>query len=240
MRAASPPGLDEGQRARKPSRVGDVLEIGQAIDRSGLAAWRDPLASTLCIEDRTMRPEHRPTLRGPKIVIVSRPGEYRRVCQLFGRFGAVEATDYYNVVLLTVGDVDAFISDYLERSANDERLVETISRLLPLQHSFGFSNREEFEQQAKVLALEFAELLEGLGFHVRMHRRGHHNELSAQTEEQFLDGLLLEELVRRGAPGRITFDDPDAILDVETVGDLAGMSLWTRNDLARMPFLHVD
>jgi len=187
-----------------------------------------------------MRPERLPTRRGPKIVIIPRPGEYRRVCQLFQRFGAVEPTDYYNVVLLTVADVDAFVAAFLERSAGDERFVETISRLLPLQQSFRFSNIEEFEHQAKVLALGFADRLEGRSFHVRMHRRGHHNELSAQTEEQFLDGQLLDELAQRGAPGRITFDDPDAVLDVETVGDVAGMSLWTRDDMARMPFLHID
>jgi tRNA(Ser,Leu) C12 N-acetylase TAN1 len=187
-----------------------------------------------------MRRVDQPAALGPKIVVISRPGEYRRVCQLFERFGTVEPTSYYNVLLLTVAGIDAFITAFLERSTIDKRLVETISRLAPLQKTFSFSNAEEFEHQAKTLALGFADRLEGRSFHVRMHRRGHHNELSAQTEERFLDGELLAESERRGAPGRISFDDPDALVDIETVGDIAGISLWTRDDLARMPFLHID
>jgi len=55
-----------------------------------------------------------------------------------------------------------------------------------------------------------------------------------------LDEALLETLEHRGTPGRIDFDDPDFILDVETVGQRAGMSLWTREDLHRYPFLKLD
>jgi tRNA(Ser,Leu) C12 N-acetylase TAN1 len=187
-----------------------------------------------------MGAESQSVLSGPKIVVVPVAGEYRRVSQLLQRFGTIEPSEFYNVMLLTVADIDAFITSFMERRAADERLVETISRLLPLQQTFTFSDKAEFELQAQALALEFAPRLEGLSFHVRMHRRGHHNEMSAQTEEQFLDHVLLAELERRGAPGRITFDDPDAILDVETVGNLAGMSLWTREDLNRLPFLRID
>jgi hypothetical protein len=43
-----------------------------------------------------------------------------------------------------------------------------------------------------------------------------------------------------GNPGRITFADPDAILALETVDCRAGLSLWSREDLQRYPFLHLD
>jgi tRNA(Ser,Leu) C12 N-acetylase TAN1 len=35
----------------------------------------------------------------------------------------------------------------------------------------------------------------------------------------------------------VVFDDPDAILSVDTVGDRAGLALWTREELRRYPFL---
>jgi hypothetical protein len=52
--------------------------------------------------------------------------------------------------------------------------------------------------------------------------------------------VLLAALEAAGTPGRITFDDPDAILAVETVGRRAGPSLETREDLATYPFLGLN
>jgi len=41
----------------------------------------------------------------------------------------------------------------------------------------------------------------------------------------------------RVALPHVAFDDADAVLAVDTVGDRAGMALWTRDDLRRYPFL---
>ena len=43
-----------------------------------------------------------------------------------------------------------------------------------------------------------------------------------------------------GRPGRINFDDPDHVIDIETVGSRAGLSLWARDDLRCYPFLRID
>jgi tRNA(Ser,Leu) C12 N-acetylase TAN1 len=59
------------------------------------------------------------------------------------------------------------------------------------------------------------------------------------VEERFLDDALLDALEAAGTPGRIAFDDPDAVIDVETVGNRTGMSFWTRADLERYPFLKI-
>ena len=77
-------------------------------------------------------------------------------------------------------------------------------------------------------------------FHVRLHRRGHKHALPSPREERFLDDAILQRLERENAPGRIDFEDPDAVIYVETVGNRAGVSLWTRDDLRRFPFLPAD
>ncbi len=59
-------------------------------------------------------------------------------------------------------------------------------------------------------------------------------------EERFLDRILLEELGKRGNPGHITFKDPDAIIVLETIGQQAGLSCWTREDLQRYPLLRLE
>ena len=45
---------------------------------------------------------------------------------------------------------------------------------------------------------------------------------------------------RLNIPGQIGFEDPDAVIDIETVGNRAGISLWTREDLQRFEFLRPD
>jgi tRNA(Ser,Leu) C12 N-acetylase TAN1 len=82
--------------------------------------------------------------------------------------------------------------------------------------------------------------LQGASFHVRMHRRGFKQAMSSQVEERFLDHAMLDALAELGHPGRIIFDDPDMIIDVETVGNRAGLSIWSRADLERYAFLKLD
>ena len=93
---------------------------------------------------------------------------------------------------------------------------------------------------AGAVALSWVLELAQSAFHVRMHRRGFKGRLSSQDEERFLDSVLLAALEEAGTPGRITFEDPDAIISVETVGQRAGMSFWRRDDLERYPFLRLD
>ena len=51
--------------------------------------------------------------------------------------------------------------------------------------------------------------------------------------------FIVDETQRRGHEARTSFDDPDLILAVETVGQRAGISLWTRDDRLRHPLLNL-
>ena len=98
----------------------------------------------------------------------------------------------------------------------------------------------EPEAKAREASLTWIPDLAGKSFHVRMYRRGFKGQLSSQSEESFLDGILLDALNKIGKPGRITFENPDAIIALETIDSRAGLSLWTREDLQRYPFLRLD
>jgi tRNA(Ser,Leu) C12 N-acetylase TAN1 len=111
---------------------------------------------------------------------------------------------------------------------------------MPAAEAFTFQSVGEFEARAKEIVRAWLPRLAGRSFHVRMHRRGLKEQMSSHTEERFLDEALLHALEQAGTPGRIDFTDPDLIVDVETVGQRAGLSLWTRDDLLRYPFLKVD
>jgi tRNA(Ser,Leu) C12 N-acetylase TAN1 len=156
------------------------------------------------------------------------------------RFGKVATTEFHNVLVMCVADVGALLASLDEMMATDMSLVNDISRLMPAQATFDFATREEFEEKAGIVILGWTDRMAGKSFHIRLHRRGMGERLRSLDEEKVLDTTLLDRLAAMGKPGRIGFDDPDLAIDIETVGNRAGLSLWTREDLQRYPFLRVD
>jgi tRNA(Ser,Leu) C12 N-acetylase TAN1 len=115
-----------------------------------------------------------------------------------------------------------------------------VSRIAPATETFTFSSKEEFEEKASASALKFAPQLAHKRFYVRIRRRGRKELISSHDQERLLDDALLAALQAAGTPGRIAFEDPDAVIAIDTVGGWAGMALWTRQDLEEYPFLKVD
>ncbi len=72
----------------------------------------------------------------------------------------------------------------------------------------------------------------------RIHGTTH--DLRTPDVERFLDEALLEALRQTGAPGAVSFSDPDAVIAIDTIDDRAGLGLWRREDLARHPLLRPD
>jgi tRNA(Ser,Leu) C12 N-acetylase TAN1 len=158
------------------------------------------------------------------------------------RYGEVTRTEFHNVLVLRVADVVAFLEAISAAAEHDVSLRNDISRIMPAHATFAFETTAEFEEKARAIAYRWAGRIAGGSFHVRLHRRRGDSavKLSGQAEERFLDAGILERLRELGQPGRIDFQDPDYVIDIETVGQRAGMSLWSRDDLKRFPFLRVD
>ncbi len=174
-------------------------------------------------------------------VVVTVHGDgYRRACALLERFGTIRRTDYYNVLVMKVEDRTAFLGELAALAEAVPDILHVIARIMPASDTFTFQSAEEFEAKAREIALAWTPELADKSFHVRVHRRGFKSQMSSQEEERFLDDVLLSALEQAKTPGRLTFDDPDVIIDVDTVGQRAGLSLWTREDLNRYPFLKLD
>ncbi|MBI5018040.1 MAG: hypothetical protein HZB55_21450 [Deltaproteobacteria bacterium] len=174
------------------------------------------------------------------VVASAQPEGYRRARRILETWGPVAKTDYFNVLVARVDDEETLLEGLRAAAEKEPEVFHTLGRVVPAREAFDFRSAEEFEHVASALCRKWAPAVAGRAFHVRMHRRGFKRRMSGQTEEQRLDGVLLAALEAAGAPGRITFDDPDAIVAVETVGGRAGLSLWTREDLSRYPFLGLD
>jgi tRNA(Ser,Leu) C12 N-acetylase TAN1 len=176
-------------------------------------------------------------MRDWNVVATIHDGGFRRACRLLSLEGELSRTEFYNVVVMKVPDVDAFLG-WLEKLWSESRAVAAVvAHVRPVRETFHFQSPEEFEAKARELALGLAERLAGTSFHVRIHRRGFKGRLSTKDEERLLADAILASLSSRGATARVAFDDPDAVLAVDTVGDRAGLALWTREDIHRYPFL---
>jgi tRNA(Ser,Leu) C12 N-acetylase TAN1 len=155
-------------------------------------------------------------------------------------FGSVKKTDFYNVLVMYTAEPARMLETLRQRSTQDAEALSYLSRLIPVTKTFIFQSHEDFQDKAREAVLGWVAQLAGKAFHVRMHRRGFKGRLASVEEEQFLDAAILEALEKAGAPGRITFEDPEAVIAVETVGHWAGLSLWSREDLKKYPFIRLD
>lgn len=173
------------------------------------------------------------------VVITVRQRCYEAVIQALESYGWVDRTEFFNVMTMAVADTRALLEALREKAATEPQLLQCIAHVVPVSTRFVFQTPEEFESKAKQAIMPWVSSLSGRRFHVRMHRRGFKGRLSSQAEEKFLAHFLLKHLVDEGATAAVDFENPDLIIAVETVGQQAGLSLWTREDLHRYPFLHL-
>jgi tRNA(Ser,Leu) C12 N-acetylase TAN1 len=166
----------------------------------------------------------------------------RRARRFLSRHGEVARADFHNVLVLRVPNVDTFLEAMAAALKDDAGIFNEISRIMPAHATFSFESAAEFEDKARSIAREWGDRLADKSFHVRLHRRAGETscKLRSHTEEVLLDNAILHHLSETGRPGRVKFEDADYVLDIETVGPRAGMSIWSRDDLRRFPFLRVD
>jgi len=138
---------------------------------------------------------------------------------------------------MAVADTDSFLREFAAAVEQMPGILNAMSHVVPLKRMFTFKNASEFDEKLPDIALSYAPQLAGRSFHVRLRRRGLKGIISTPEEERSLDELLLEASAAAGKPGRITFEDPDYVLLIETVGENGGVALWTGDDLKRYPFL---
>lgn len=183
------------------------------------------------------RPDEPLVLADWNVVVTAEEDGAGAARRFLSKWGVARRTHFYNVLALTVADPRLFLEQFGVAVAETPGLLNFIAHVMPAEAVFDFASPLEFEAKAAEIALRWVAALAGKRFHVRMHRRGFKGELSTPQEERFLDEALLKALEAAGTPGRIAFEDPDAVLLVQTIDGRAGLALWTRDELARFPFL---
>jgi tRNA(Ser,Leu) C12 N-acetylase TAN1 len=165
----------------------------------------------------------------------------RRARWFLHQFGKVERTPFYNVFVLKVPDIDTFVESVTEALSGSVEILNDISRIVPAHVTFDFESTSSFESKAIDAVLKWSERLADRSFHVRLHRRRGDSpiKLPSLIEEKAIDEAILHRLAHLGQPGRVEFADPDFVINIETVGNQAGVSIWSREDRRKFPFLNV-
>jgi tRNA(Ser,Leu) C12 N-acetylase TAN1 len=165
---------------------------------------------------------------------------FEQAIETLSQLGPVARTQYFNVLVMHLDDISLALEELRQRITADCEGYDFLGRLAPLTRVFNFGSPEQFEERARQAVLTWPPVLAGKSFHVRMHRRGFKGRISSMKEEQFLDETLIKAMREAGNEARISFVDPDVIIAVETLDQRGGLSLWTRHDLERYPFLRLD
>jgi tRNA(Ser,Leu) C12 N-acetylase TAN1 len=173
------------------------------------------------------------------IVTIYQQG-FKRALRALLDIAPTERTAYYNVLVMRV-DQPIMALEAIERLTEERpALYDAIARVAPAASTFEFESTETFKNSAKSFMLERLPNLIGRSFHVRLHHRGSKLDLRTPDAERLFNDAIVAATGRSGAPARIAFTDPDAVIAIDTIDDRAGLAIWTREDLARHRLLRPE
>ena len=173
------------------------------------------------------------------IVVTSRQGGQRAVRRALHPLVRLRRAGFRNVLIGRVDDVDTFLASVAELLEQRRSLASALGKILPVEHLF-LIDVPRFHEQLAEEAAPLVERLVGQSFHVRVERRGHKGVINTHAAELALGEALYGALEARGAKPTVTFSDPDVVVAVEVMGDVAGIELLTREMRQRFPFVYVD
>lgn len=181
-----------------------------------------------------------PPLDDWNVVVTVLQRHVQEALEFLRPLGQVSKPEIFNVLVMKIDNAELFLENVTQALAAQSRYEHVFQRIIPVSVCFEFQRPADFEAKAVMAAEPWVTRLANGSFHVRMHRRGFKGHLSSEDQESFLDRVLMQKLAERGAETRIDFEDPDFIIDIQTVGQRAGLGIWTREQALRYPFLKLD
>jgi tRNA(Ser,Leu) C12 N-acetylase TAN1 len=179
-------------------------------------------------------------VRDWNVIVSIYQGGFRRALRALEKLGQTERSPYHNIIVMKVDNPIVLLDAVERKTEGSPALYDAISRVAPAMRNFEFQSADEFKEKAGSVLHEWSQRLAGRSFHVRFHRRDPRHALRSPDVERHLDDALLEALQEAGTPGKLSFSDPDAVIVIDTIDDRAGISLWTREELARHRLLRPD
>jgi hypothetical protein len=170
------------------------------------------------------------------VVATSLSGHEASLLSAMDDLGDFEASLFDNVIVGFVEDKTDFMARLSERFATDFRLPRSLGRAVPVETTVAFVGEDPSEYLRAALR-DIAGKIGNRPYHLRIDAHGlreHAHELEMQLAD-----TLWDELRGRGFKPCVDFLDPDLVVAIEIVGDVAGIALVDRETRERFPFLKV-
>jgi tRNA(Ser,Leu) C12 N-acetylase TAN1 len=163
----------------------------------------------------------------------------RHLLRLLRAYGEFRGSGFRDVMVGKVEKVEAFLETLESIRREHPGRLRHLSQIVPIEKTFRFA-LSDFRERLKEAIASYAEQLENnCRFYVRVKRRGHKGEISSLEIEKEMSAFILDALEKAGKKAQVTFEDPDKVIIVETIGNRAGVGLITREMRERYLFIRV-
>lgn len=184
-------------------------------------------------------------MRGPapdldwNLLVTSMEHHYRAVRRALRPLVRLRSSPFHNVFLGRAEDPAAVLDAVDALAASRRGFAAALGRILPIARTF-VVDVARFAAQVEEALEPLLDEVAGRSFHVRVERRGHKGRIDSHVTEQAVGRWILDTLEAREAPGRVDFDDPDVVVAVEIVGDVAGITILPRALREAHRFVRID
>jgi tRNA(Ser,Leu) C12 N-acetylase TAN1 len=162
----------------------------------------------------------------------------RYLLRFLNDYGEFKGSGFRDVVLGRVEEIDAFLRALENLCEENPIKLNPLSQIVPLEKTFHF-DLSDFKDKLKEILSSYVDRIENKKFYLRVKRRGHKGEISSLEVEKEVADFIMGSLEKAGKKAQVSFNDPDCILIVETIGDWAGVGFITKEMKEKYSFVRI-
>ena len=166
------------------------------------------------------------------VLVVSHEGEERRLRRDLRDLGEFKFAGFRSLLLGKV-DLHAFLEEVQARS------IHSLARVVPVEENFRAQPENLLEILKDKVKKYAGRIGQGESFCVRFERRGFKGRISSREVEGEIGGYLHDLLEGAGKNLRVSLEDPDKLLVIQSVGISFGIGVIDRETRQRYPIIRV-
>jgi tRNA(Ser,Leu) C12 N-acetylase TAN1 len=166
------------------------------------------------------------------VLVVSHEGEERRLRRDLRDLGEFKFAGFRSLLLGKV-DLQAFLKEI------QSRFIPSLARVVPVEENFRAQPEDLLEILKDKVKKYSGRIGQGESFCVRFERRGFKGRVSSKGVEEEIGGYLHDLLKEEGKSPKVSLEDPDKLLVIQSVGTSFGMGLIDRETRQKYPIIRV-